>query len=863
MDAIMETEETTLSQDPRSTLAQWANKSDEWIRRIVRHVLGSDSQVAENERALIYRLFLEEKGFSDRALPAEPPIAHSAQTVGQPEPLHLSHISDVKGVNALVEGEKIKFGSRLTLLFGENATGKTGYARILKGLAGSRSADDILPDVHLQEDPPSPFADIGYRLGETEVSYQWNGERAQAPFDRMSLFDSPSVELHVDADLSYTYSPASLAIFDRVTLEVQEIGKSIEEELETLKADSSTLLNRFDYRSSIYPHIQSLGVATNLAELQTLSQLSDDAEAQKQDLETTIALLRADAIGQALSLRTGFQKVLTEALAFVSVAGKLSVSEYNVTLSKLSDLQRDQESLRDSLFAAADLPAEPDDTWESFIHSGQDYRRRLENLGVHDSTRCLYCRQTLGAEALQLIAKYGEYLEDQIAKDIEEQAATIRSLVKQMQDFSLTAVRAFVVDLDTDPNFGKQASADQIETLKAIVTLDDTLRQRFTKEVSVDDDLPTRITAIKADIESWVSALNDTVEELQRQNSNREESIEAKGKQLYELKARLSLKESWTEIENVVALAKCAERLESERRAITTVLRNITGLTTRASEQLINKNFEQMFRNECSELRAPELELEFFGREGHPRRRRTLPGDHKPSRVLSEGEQKVIAIADFIAEAKMSEISVPVIFDDPVSSLDHRRVEEVATRIADLASDHQVVVFTHDIFFTACLLAIFDKSEGCVYYRVTDEDGMGTVTPGTGPRWDTMSNLGAKINLSIEGAIKTAGEERETYVREAYSSIRSWCELFVEQDMLAKVTERYQPNVRMTNLDRIKVSILGTTIETVTSVFGDACGYIEAHSQALPTLGVAPTLSQLQGDWEKLKKCRTEYLKAE
>ena len=92
----METEETALSQDPRNTLAQWANTSDEWIRRIVRQILGSNSEVVEDERALIYRLFLEEKGFNDRALPAELPVANSAQTVGQPEPFHLSHISDVK-----------------------------------------------------------------------------------------------------------------------------------------------------------------------------------------------------------------------------------------------------------------------------------------------------------------------------------------------------------------------------------------------------------------------------------------------------------------------------------------------------------------------------------------------------------------------------------------------------------------------------------------------------------------------------------------------------------------------------------------------------------------------------------------------
>ena len=251
-----------------------------------------------------------------------------------------------------------------------------------------------------------------------------------------------------------------------------------------------------------------------------------------------------------------------------------------------------------------------------------------------------------------------------------------------------------------------------------------------------------------------------------------------------------------------------------------------------------------------------------MARQGEAQRRKKLPGGIDPSKVLSEGEQKVIALADFMAEARMSDNTVPVIFDDPVSSLDHRRVREVASRIADLASDHQVVVFTHDIFFTACLLDHLGNSDRCVYYRVTDEDGKGTVTHGTGPRWDTIRNLTAKINLCIEDAKNSSGDDREAHVRDAYDSIRSWCELFVEQEVLAKVTERFQPNVRMTSLGRIKVERLGGTIETVTSVYDDACSYIDAHSQPLPTLGVGPKLSDLQSDWEKLRECRSEYNKS-
>ena len=858
----MGTEANAQSQDPRISLAAWANTSDEWIRRIVQRVLGSNGELSENERAQAFRLFLEEKGFEDRILCQEPPLEYSSQALGEVEPFRLVQMSDVRGVNALAEGGQIDFAPGLTLLFGENGTGKTGYSRILKTMAGSRSADVILPDVNLEGNPLSPSAGISYRLGGTGCTYQWNGERAQQPFDRMSIFDSPSVHLHVDSELNYTYIPASLAVFDRVTVEVQKIGTAIEEERGSLNLSNSALIDRFNNGSTIYPLIQSLGATTDLTELQPFAHLHDDAKNQKCDLEATIARLRANAIAQDLSNGTGFQRVLTEGNAFASVVASLEVHNYNGTLSTLFELRLDQERLRDGLFAAADLPADPDTTWEAFIRSGNDYRLHLENSGAHDGTRCLYCRQTLGGEALELISKYGEYLEDKIATDIRDQEAIIHQFTDAAQRISLATVRVYIEGIDSDAGLGSKAGDNQIDALRTIIAVDNDLRKRFADRAPIDENIPAKISAIKTSFESWLTGLGSTLEELRQQNSNREETIKEKEQDLHELTDRITLNEVWSEVKNFVAMAKRAERLNNERQSITTVLRRITVLARTASQKLISENFHQIFLSECAALRAPDLKLEFAGREGQPLRRRALPSNHKPSSVLSEGEQKVVALADFISEVRMSDNGVPVIFDDPVSSLDHRRVREVAERIAGLASDHQVVVFTHDIFFTVCLLDIFDKSDDCVYYSVTDEDGKGTVTLGTGPRWDTIGNFRAKINSSIEEAKKTSGEARGLHVREAYGFIRSWCELFVEQEVLAKVTERYQPNVRMTNLEQIKVSVLRETIETVSSVFSDACRYIEGHSQPLPTLGLAPTLSQLQNDWAELQKCRSDYRKA-
>ena len=864
MDGMTEQENQTLNEDPGSSLAQWANGSDEWVRRLVRQVLGSSGPVSEHEQALIYQLLLEEKGIDDRTLPTEPPLASPAQPLTQSEPFHLARISNIRGVNALVEGGHIDFGLGLTLLYGENGMGKTGYARILKRMAGSRSAEDILADVNLQDDPPPPSADIDYQLGGTDLFHQWNGEKAQPPFTLMSIFDNPSAHLHVDDDLRYTYRPASLAFFDRVNLEVQNIGELIERDCQSLNFDNSPLLKRFDSGSSIYPYIESLGPATNLQELQQNLTLPDNAAEQEKELENTIAALRANVIGQQVSLKSKFQSVLKEALAYTSVAGKFQSKEYDDAVSRLSNLYGDLATLRDSLFDKAHLPANPDETWDAFIRAGQEYRKHLESLGVHDDTRCLYCRQLLNTDALELIVKYSEYLESKIAKDIEAQESAIQVLVKPLQGSSLTTVQVFSEPVDSDTDVGIPPPAEQVEQIEALrnlLKLDGMLRQDYTDKVPINEDTLSQVSGIGAKVEPWLADVTAELETLRAQDSDREKVLTKKQDELLELKARIELNKSWKEVSGIVAVSSRHDNLRTERTAISNVLRNVTLLSNKASEQLINNNFKEIFRNECAELRAAELEVEFSGREGGAQRKKKLAGGHSPSKVLSEGEQKVLAIADFIAETRMSDNSVPVIFDDPVSSLDHRRIGDVAKRIADLASDHQVIVFTHDILLVTNLLDLFENSEHYAFYWVTDDNGKGTVTPATGVRWDTIGALNARVNSAVDKARKSTGEERDTHIREGYGLIRAWCEVFVEHDVLAEVTERYQPNVRIGALKRIQVSKLEQTIETVTSVFDDACRYIDAHSQPLPFHGVNPKLPDLENDWEKLKKCRNEYNK--
>jgi hypothetical protein len=276
---------------------------------------------------------------------------------------------------------------------------------------------------------------------------------------------------------------------------------------------------------------------------------------------------------------------------------------------------------------------------------------------------------------------------------------------------------------------------------------------------------------------------------------------------------------------------------------------------------LRTQDFERVFFEECAALRAPNVTLDFPGRRGEAARRKSVTPDHSLADILSQGEQKVIAMADFPAEASLRAGSAPIVFDDPVDSFDHQRVREIARRIAALSDDHQVVVFTHDIWFAAELLAEFDqRPSDCLYYQVVEDGGIkGVVTRANHPRLDTVPKIRARINKAIQDAQGADSQDRQGQVDAAYDHIRAWCEIAVETVLLARVTQRYQPNVAMQLLESIKPDRLGAAVEAIYPIWEKSNRYVLAHSQPLITLGVRPSLDELRDDWAVLQQALKDY----
>lgn len=848
-DGDAESVESTELLDPRALLADWANANDEWVRLLVAEVIASARPVGESTIEKAYQLFRQEKALDTRSLPAVPKLNVEARQDELAPPLALTRLSEVRGINALVSGSAIEPHEGLTILYGENGTGKTGYSRVFKALANSRTADTILGDIEAGA-VEEQGAKLEFTLGDQEQTLAWTGDPGVSPFTRMSIFDSPSVTTHVDEDLDYVYVPAALALFKHVTAAIQAVTVQVDSAIAELGSGSTGLLSRFQRGSSIYPLIETLGASSDLVDLKSKVKSGGADDTELDSLTQSVAALRANTMGTQITALKSQQRVLTQAVAVAEALSTFDQTAYDAALAKRTQLATDYETFRSELFAVADLPAEPDDTWNDFIERGEVYRQHLIDLEVHDADRCLYCRQPLLDPARDLLTRYSTYLEDKISEDIRATDTALAAFKRQIANMQGNEMAAFVYEHKDADEPNRPTYFAQVETIESTRSA---VAAALTGNLPVDIKIADRVTPTKSTVAGALATTSVSITDLEQQRQNRVKVLDEKQKELLELEDAVELGKSWPLIENQVKSAKEADRLRTLKKPMPQMARAVTELSKTASDHLVNLSFDALFLEECEALRTPPMKLQFVGRGGKAQRRKVMTGKHKPSKVLSEGEQKVLALADFLAEAQLAGITAPVIFDDPVSSLDHRRVNEVAERIVRLSDNVQVIVFTHDILFATTLMTLSEKSRRCSLFQITDENGKGQITSATGLRTDSLSAIKKRINAAIQNAKAQEGEVRDALVRTAYSHVRAWCEVFTEEELLKGVTKRYRANVQMTTLPSINGSKLDDIGPKVTEIFEVACRYIDGHSQPLVTLGVSPTLTGLEGHWAKLQ----------
>lgn len=172
-----------------------------------------------------------------------------------------------------------------------------------------------------------------------------------------------------------------------------------------------------------------------------------------------------------------------------------------------------------------------------------------------------------------------------------------------------------------------------------------------------------------------------------------------------------------------------------------------------------------------------------------------------------------MAIASLLAEVRRAPYFSGLVFDDPVSSLDHTWRHRVAKRLVREGANRQIIIFTHDIVFLLAIQKECDNQAVPIFRNALrcGPTGTGMCNPDDVP-WDAM-----KVNRRVNYLLSRCQEIEKEYnakrldkyrdlSRDCYDLLRQSWERAVEEVLFNNVVERFDPEVNTKSLIGVSVT---------------------------------------------------------
>ena len=202
-----------------------------WARDLVSLTIQTEGILTDNERSTILDELLNSVAAPTVPLPA-------TFTLNTPI-VRILRLVHNHGVNALAENQEIVFCEEgITLLYGQNRSGKSGYFRILNQMAGGEVNQTLHQNVHVTVPQPIEVV-IEYSVdGTTSPAFTWDGVTA-APADvrHLRFFDSRYAQNYLSSrgGNTYFFKSQNLMVFKAIndTLDfMKELGATIDANVE-------------------------------------------------------------------------------------------------------------------------------------------------------------------------------------------------------------------------------------------------------------------------------------------------------------------------------------------------------------------------------------------------------------------------------------------------------------------------------------------------------------------------------------------------------------------------------------------------------------------------------------------------------
>lgn len=814
---------------------KFANGLHYWAKFLAEKIL-SGNAISDNDIETSCFYLLEHLKLKEETEKPEIEIDYNAENAGNyKSDLLLTKLENVEGVNALTENQTIEFSPNLTIIYGANGSGKSGYVRLLKNVFYSKAPENILPNVHIDNGHKAIDAKFTFKSSNTEIplglSYKDNAE-----FRQFAVFDGQGLFKQLAEKNEFEFRPAGLSFFADYTNAIIRVEQKLNTEIQTKQSGNSAndLSVLFDGNSEIKTLVQNLNAETKIEDLKKYTPFSDENKTQKEAIQKQYDELLLASKGKEEKIKN-LEKIKSLLVQNKQAIEKLNqffttevIEKVKTAISGCVSKEATAKTEGIENFKTEKIQSVGTEEWKNFIVSAETFAKtqKTENaVYPENGDNCLLCQQPLSDEAQKLISNYWGFIKS-VAEQNSKQAQ--EKLDKAKENYENLNFDLFPQD-NTLTVWLTEKHSKELEVLKLKLTEQKTLAQNIVSDIQ--NKTATERTELQISVEQHTTI--ETAIEASIKLHKEDEQSKAlenllKEKTLLEHKEKFNTHFSKFEtfVNNQVWVKK-ATKADYAKQTITKTEKAL-------SNKYFNQKYIDAFNEECQKLNGNfGIDINHTGSAGKSYRQLKLKGKN-PNAVLSEGEQKVIAIADFLAEMHLSEVNKGIIFDDPVTSLDEKRKSDIAERLAQEALQKQVIIFTHDLVFVSNLLTKSEevKNDFLCHWIENRDSKPGQVWLNNSPSYEKEYRNAepAKKHYTICSKEDCEPMQREIVTKQGFTALRTCYEVLVINDLFNNVVQRYNERVSIDALS--KVSFDDTLVNELLDSYAQCCRFMEGHSHS-------------------------------
>lgn len=668
-------------------LVLWANSNGYWAQYLL-SLCFNNEEISQEELDNIIHCYIS-KSF--------PSITFKKTESKQTSKLFLKSIKNIKNVNLLLSNQEMRFNDNLTVIYGPNGTGKTGYVRIVKSMGNSLDSENMIYTNLLEDDTAPQTADITITSGNTEETFEWN--KTVSRNLNLKIFNSNCVRFSLGNRKEILFMPQDFNFFNIISVATSDLANKTKECLSQLRSEMAlfgiidgtkvhSLLDLIMDNGNVQKNIDDF-IKNNCYDLEII-------EAKLEELNKKASTLNTDIIIHKINNKQKIKNKIEElnSLLFISseLYNKDFWQEYKSTLIKASQLISSNVKIEDFV-TGLNLDAKQKSLFKDFLLAADKFLKSKNGVRFEDEETCIFCGQPIKEETKNLLLSYSKFITN-------DNSDTIRKVVDKIQKTKNKISDCISSIKQLEPFFESEDESFYKEMVKVTATLQNLVELGYNPlSPLVDFDSSCDLSAFKSTLESTLQKYIAEIKTLSMQKDNIEKAISDNRAQLNEYNSIAILLKNKNDIVTNINKQLCLRPLSKiSNNSLSAIQSKI--LSTKYKEK-----FTQCLEDQLILLEAPK-NINFAPNIVASKlslKQTFLDKKYDLSSILSEGEQKVIALSHFIAENLMEDKDNVLILDDPVNSLDLQRMETVARVLVQLAQRKQIIIFTHNLVFIGFL----------------------------------------------------------------------------------------------------------------------------------------------------------------